>query len=193
MVSVIQSHQLLGFTPNHIVSQKNNVTNVRRNASTGGGVIELPTTGIESSFVGSCKVRQSLRKFPSYLSNSRSKSSHICKSQLAVQDFAPVASAGYAVLLLGGGLFAYNKSGSKGSLFGGLTGAVLMSAAYYLMQSPETKELGDAVAFGASLLFAVIFGIRFANTGKLVPAGLLLAVSISITALTYSAYLHDKI
>ncbi|PWA97292.1 hypothetical protein CTI12_AA029990 [Artemisia annua] len=85
-----------------------------------------------------------------------------------------------------------NKSGSKGSLFGGLTGAVLMSAAYYLMQSPETKELGDALAFGASLLFALVFGIRFAATGKVMPAGFLLAVSMSLTALTFSAYLQDK-
>ncbi|GJU03215.1 protein fatty acid export 4, chloroplastic [Tanacetum coccineum] len=126
-----------------------------------------PTAAIKSSFVGSCcNLRQHrLTRLSSYLTlSSRSKLRHVCKSQLAVQDFAPVASAGYAVLLLGGGLFAYNKSGSKGSLFGGLTGAVLMSAAYYLMQSPETKELGDALAFGASLLFALVFGIRFAAT-----------------------------
>nr|GEU90697.1 protein fatty acid export 4, chloroplastic [Tanacetum cinerariifolium] len=67
-----------------------------------------------------------------------------------------------------------------------------MSAAYYLMQSPETKELGDALAFGASLLFALVFGIRFAATGKVMPAGFLLAVSMSLTALTFSAYLQDK-
>ncbi|PWA58509.1 TMEM14 family [Artemisia annua] len=152
-----------------------------------------PTAAIKSSFVGSCNLRQHrLTRSSSYLTlSSRSNRRHVCKSQL-VQDFAPVASAGYAVLLLGGGLFAYNKSGSKGSLFGGLTGAVLMSAAYYLMQSPETKELGDALAFGASLLFALVFGIRFAATGKVMPAGFLLAVSMSLTALTFSAYLQDK-
>ncbi|KAG6755518.1 hypothetical protein POTOM_041349 [Populus tomentosa] len=47
-----------------------------------------------------------------------------CKCQLA--DLAPVTSAAYGVILLGGGLFAFGKSGSKGSLFGGLTGAALM-------------------------------------------------------------------
>ena len=77
-----------------------------------------------------------------------------CKCQLA--DLAPVTSAAYGVILLGGGLFAcknwifsfsffclccliyvfaykdcifvneVGKSGSKGSLFGGLTGAALM-------------------------------------------------------------------
>nr|GEW38573.1 protein fatty acid export 4, chloroplastic [Tanacetum cinerariifolium] len=90
-----------------------------------------PTAAIKSSFLKSCNLRQQhrLTRLSSYLTrSSRSKFKHVCKSQLLVQDFAPVASAGYAVLLLGGGLFAYNKSGSKGSLFGGLTGAVLMSA-----------------------------------------------------------------
>uniref|UniRef100_A0A6M2F0U3 Uncharacterized protein n=1 Tax=Populus davidiana TaxID=266767 RepID=A0A6M2F0U3_9ROSI len=47
-----------------------------------------------------------------------------CKCQLA--DIAPVTSAAYGVILLGGGLFAFSKSGSKGSLFGGLTGVALM-------------------------------------------------------------------
>ncbi|KAH8518193.1 hypothetical protein H0E87_000138 [Populus deltoides] len=47
-----------------------------------------------------------------------------CKCQLA--DIAPVTSAVYGVILLGGGLFAFSKSGSKGSLFGGLTGAAVM-------------------------------------------------------------------
>lgn len=177
----------LGFTSNHFGSHGNKLSNVRRTVNT--CVTMSPAAGIESSFIGGCKIRQRLSSFPS---SSRSFTSHLCKSQL-VQDFAPAASAGYAVLLLGGGLFAYNKSGSKGSLFGGLTGATLMSIAYYLMQAPETKEIGDALAFGASLLFAFIFGIRLAATRKVIPAGFLLGVSISLMAVTFSAYLQDKI
>ncbi|KAK1438579.1 hypothetical protein QVD17_04388 [Tagetes erecta] len=182
---VIFTHQLAG-----VGLQKTPATTVRRNAIT--SVIVSPAAGSESNFVGSGKVRQRLKRLPSFLSNSRSQCSNVCKCQV-VQDFAPIASAGYAVLLLGGGLFAYNKSGSKGSLFGGLTGGVIMSVAYYLMQSPDTKEIGDALAFGASLLFAFIFGIRFASTRKIIPAGLLLVISIGLTALSYSAYLQDKI
>ncbi|KAJ0431288.1 putative TMEM14 family protein [Helianthus annuus] len=166
----------LGFSPNRYT---NTATAVRTVS---------PTAGFKSTFVGSSNVRQKLRKLPSL----RLNTSHVCKCQL-VQDFAPIASAGYAVLLLGGGVFAYNKSGSKGSLFGGLTGATLMSVAYYLMQASDTKELGDALAFGASLLFAFVFGIRFAATRKVVPAGLLLVISIGLTALTLSAYLQDKV
>ncbi|KAJ6776633.1 PROTEIN FATTY ACID EXPORT 4 CHLOROPLASTIC [Salix koriyanagi] len=55
-----------------------------------------------------------------------------CKCQLA--DIAPVTSAAYGVILLGGGLFAFSKSGSKGSLFGGLTGAALMGAVLYMVK-----------------------------------------------------------
>ncbi|KAF5753398.1 putative TMEM14 family protein [Helianthus annuus] len=170
----------LGFSPNRFT---NTATAVRTSS-----VTVSPTAGLKSTFVVSSNVRQKLRKLPS----SRLNTSHVCKCQL-IQDFAPIASAGYAVLLLGGGLFAYNKSGSKGSLFGGLTGATLMSVAYYLMQASDTKELGDALAFGASLLFAFVFGIRFAATRKVVPAGLLLVISIGLTALTLSAYLQDKV
>ncbi|XP_076932258.1 protein FATTY ACID EXPORT 4, chloroplastic-like [Bidens hawaiensis] len=165
---------------NHFNSHRNTTTSVQTTAITSATVTKSP-------FVG-----QKLRRLPSVQPNPKLNTTHLCKCQLA-QDFVPVASAGYAVLLLGGGLFAYNKSGSKGSLFGGLTGAALMGAAYYLMQATETKETGDALAFGASLLFAAIFGIRFASTRKVIPAGLLLVISISLTALTYSAYLQDKI
>lgn len=50
-----------------------------------------------------------------------------CRSH-RIADFAPTTSAAYGTLLLGGGLFAYTKSGSKGSLLGGLLGATLMCA-----------------------------------------------------------------
>ncbi|KAJ6887211.1 protein FATTY ACID EXPORT 4 [Populus alba x Populus x berolinensis] len=82
-----------------------------------------------------------------------------CKCQLA--DLAPVTSAAYGVILLGGGLFAFGKSGSKGSLFGGLTGAALMGTAYFLMQAPETKAIGDSLGFGSAFLFSSVFGKSF--------------------------------
>ncbi|KAL5213750.1 hypothetical protein ABZP36_002902 [Zizania latifolia] len=44
----------------------------------------------------------------------------------AVSEVAPAASAVYGALLLGGGAFAYVRSGSKGSIYGGLSGSALM-------------------------------------------------------------------
>ncbi|KAL9383044.1 hypothetical protein Peur_023367 [Populus x canadensis] len=110
-----------------------------------------------------------------------------CKCQLA--DLAPVTSAAYGVILLGGGLFAFGKSGSKGSLFGGLTGAALMGTAYFLMQAPETKAIGDSLGFGSAFLFSSVFGIRLAATQKLIPSGLLLVLSICALSVFISAYL----
>ncbi|XP_052483127.1 LOW QUALITY PROTEIN: protein FATTY ACID EXPORT 4, chloroplastic [Gossypium raimondii] len=114
-----------------------------------------------------------------------------CKSQL--QDFAPLTSAAYGTLLFSGGLLAFTKSGSKGSLFGGLTGAALMASAYYLMQSTETKAIGDALGFGSAFLFSCVFGIRLAATRKPIPAGPLLGLSICALVVFTSAYLQDRL
>ncbi|XP_047069471.1 protein FATTY ACID EXPORT 4, chloroplastic [Lolium rigidum] len=110
----------------------------------------------------------------------------------AVSELTPAVSAAYGALLVGGGAFAYARSGSKGSIYGGLSGSALMGIAYYLMQSPETKALGDAVGFGSAFLFASVFGIRLYNTRKLVPSGLLLVLSLGALGVFFSAYLQDK-
>ncbi|MQL86274.1 hypothetical protein Taro_018810, partial [Colocasia esculenta] len=116
-----------------------------------------------------------------------------CASLPPLAELAPAASAVYGTLLLGGGLFAYARSGSKGSIAGGLTGAALMAAAYYLMQNPETKAAGDALGFGSAALFSAVFGIRLAATRKLVPSGLLLGLSAGALVLFVSAYMQDKV
>lgn len=102
-------------------------------------------------------------------------------------------SAAYGALLVGGGAFAYARSGSKGSILGGVSGSALMGLTYYLMQFSETKALGDAVGFGSAFLFASVFGIRLYNTRKLVPSGLLLALSLGALGVFYAAYLQDKV
>lgn len=123
-------------------------------------------------------------------SNRRGRAGFCCKSQLA--ELAPTTSAAYGLLLLGGGLFAFTRSGSKGSLFGGLTGAALMASAYVLMQAPETKSIGDALGFGSALLFSSVFGIRLAATRKPIPAGPLLGLSICALAVFTVAYLQNN-
>ncbi|MBA0552128.1 hypothetical protein Golob_022967 [Gossypium lobatum] len=90
-------------------------------------------------------------------------------------------------------LLSVTKSGSKGSLFGGLTGAALMASAYYLMQSTETKAIGDALGFGSAFLFSCVFGIRLAATRKPIPAGPLLGLSICALVVFTSAYLQDRL
>ncbi|WOL06282.1 hypothetical protein Cni_G15014 [Canna indica] len=114
-----------------------------------------------------------------------------CSAQL-LSDLAPVTSAAYGTLLLGGGLFAYARSGSKGSILGGLSGGSLMAVAYYLMQSPETKEIGVAIGFASAFLFSSVFGIRLAATRKFIPSGLLLSLSVGVLAVFLSAYMQAK-
>ncbi|CAG7863919.1 hypothetical protein BRARA_I02603 [Brassica rapa] len=124
-------------------------------------------------------------------SKSRRGNGLCCKAELS--ELAPAVSAGYGVLLLGGGLFAYSKSGSKGSLFGGLTGSVLMASAYFLTKSPETRVLGDTIGLGAAFLFSSVFGFRLASSRKPVPAGPLLLLSIAMLSFFVMAYMHDSL
>ncbi|KAI5066415.1 hypothetical protein GOP47_0019039 [Adiantum capillus-veneris] len=44
----------------------------------------------------------------------------------SLSELTPTVAAVYGSLLLGGGLFAYTRSSSKGSLLGGLSGGALM-------------------------------------------------------------------
>ncbi|KAH9774755.1 protein FATTY ACID EXPORT 4 [Citrus sinensis] len=113
----------------------------------------------------------------------------LCRiSQLEVADLAPSTSAAYGILLLLG----VAKSASKGSLFGGLTGAALMASAFFLMQSPDTKAIGDALGFGSAFLFSSVFGIRLVATQRPIPAGPLLGLSTCALAVFISAYLQDS-
>uniref|UniRef100_A0A1D1XHL8 Monocyte differentiation antigen CD14 n=1 Tax=Anthurium amnicola TaxID=1678845 RepID=A0A1D1XHL8_9ARAE len=116
-----------------------------------------------------------------------------CTALPPLAELAPATSAAYGTLLFGGGIFAYARSRSKGSILGGLSGAALMAAAYYLMQNPETKAAGDALGFGSATLFSAIFSIRLAATRKLIPSGLLLGLSAGTLAVFVSAYMQDKI
>ncbi|GMP42104.1 hypothetical protein CsSME_00011955 [Camellia sinensis var. sinensis] len=106
---------------------------------------------------------------------------HRCNSQLG-GDLAPATSAACGVLLLVGGLFAYTRTGSKGSLLGGLTGGSLMAM----------KEIGDALAFGSTFLFASVFGIRLAAIRKIMPAGPLLGLSICALAVSLKEHKEEK-
>ncbi|KAF6156806.1 hypothetical protein GIB67_033275 [Kingdonia uniflora] len=82
------------------------------------------------------------------------------------------------------------KSGSYRYPVGWL---ILTIVAYFLMQAPETKDIGDALAFGSAFLFSSVFGIRLAATQKLIPAGPLLVLSLCALAVFTSAYLQDRI
>ncbi|XP_054984364.1 transmembrane protein 14C [Sorex araneus] len=86
---------------------------------------------------------------------------------------------GYAALVASGGIIGYAKAGSvpslaAGLLFGGLAGL----GAYQLAQDPRNIW----VSLVASGTLAGIMGMRFYNSGKFMPAGLIAGASLLMVA-----------
>uniref|UniRef100_UPI00358E93D6 transmembrane protein 14C n=1 Tax=Myxine glutinosa TaxID=7769 RepID=UPI00358E93D6 len=82
---------------------------------------------------------------------------------------------GYAMLVGTGGIVGYVKAGSvpslaAGLLFGGLAGA----GAYQVSQDPNNIWLSLA----ASGVLSAVMGMRFYNSRKLMPAGLIAGLSL---------------
>src|SRR5262245_61976141 len=92
----------------------------------------------------------------------------------------------YALLMLAGGIAGYRSAGSKASLISGLASGVLLLLALALTLSSAVAGLwlGTIV----TLLLCVTFALRLAKTGKLMPAGMLLLVSVlALVLLTRAA------
>lgn len=86
---------------------------------------------------------------------------------------------GYAALVATGGIIGYVKAGSVPSLaaglfFGGLAGL----GAYQLSQDPRNVW----VFLATSGTLAGIMGMRFYNSGKFMPAGLIAGASLLMVA-----------
>ncbi|XP_068959598.1 transmembrane protein 14C [Petaurus breviceps papuanus] len=82
---------------------------------------------------------------------------------------------GYAALVASGGIIGYAKAGSvpslaAGLLFGGLAGL----GAYQVSQDPKNIW----VSLAACGTLTGIMGMRFYNSGKFMPAGLIAGASL---------------
>lgn len=86
-------------------------------------------------------------------------------------EAARVGIAVYGVLMAGGGVGAFLKSGSKPSIVSGVASGILLAAAYLQESVPA------ALAIAAAL--SVVFAIRLAKTNKFIPAGLLCVLSVA--------------
>ena len=90
---------------------------------------------------------------------------------------ARVVLAGYALLLVVGGLIGYRKAGSRPSLIAGtISGLVALLAAGLMIRDARAIWLGFALA----IAMLVVFGVRFAKTRKFMPSGLLGVVSLGV-------------
>ncbi|UIE39160.1 TMEM14 family protein [Leptodesmis sichuanensis] len=82
----------------------------------------------------------------------------------------------YALLVAIGGIVGYIKASSQQSLISGLVSGIALAIAWFL--SLQNPSAGFALATFLALGLLIVFAIRFRKTGKLMPAGLMAALSL---------------
>ena len=81
----------------------------------------------------------------------------------------------YGAILIAGGFAGWRLSGSRISLTAGLASAALLAIAYRVALFHLLA--GYLLAFLVSLGLTVMFGLRFRKARKVMPSGMMLAVS----------------
>ena len=84
--------------------------------------------------------------------------------------------AAYAVFMLAGGVIGFKAAGSKASLISGVGSAALLLVAFILVGSNPVA--GFWLGAITSLLLCIAFALRLAKSGKMMPSGALLFVSL---------------
>nr|XP_033791696.1 transmembrane protein 14A [Geotrypetes seraphini] len=81
----------------------------------------------------------------------------------------------YAVVLALGGVLGYTRKGSIVSLVAGLSfGALAGYGAYRVTYDPRDVK----ISLYAAIILATVMGIRYKNSKKLMPAGMIALLSI---------------
>lgn len=94
----------------------------------------------------------------------------------------------YAILMLAGGIAGYRIAGSTASLAAGAGSAAALAGAWLLSRTQPAT--GFWVGAGVAAALALFFLYRVVKTGKPMPAGGLLALSVLAVALLVWAALH---
>ncbi|KAH0622018.1 hypothetical protein JD844_023901 [Phrynosoma platyrhinos] len=82
---------------------------------------------------------------------------------------------GYAAIVALGGVIGYIRKGSKISLIVGLFfGLMAGYGAYWVTHDPRDVKISLMTAF----LLTIVMGVRFKRTKKLMPAGIIAALSL---------------
>ncbi|KAM4694637.1 transmembrane protein 14A [Discoglossus pictus] len=83
----------------------------------------------------------------------------------------------YAAVLALGGFLGYSRKGSIVSLVAGLTfGSIAAYGAYCVSYNPKDIKVSLIAAF----TMALVMGLRYKNSKKLMPAGLVAGISLFI-------------
>ena len=88
-----------------------------------------------------------------------------------------VALAVYALLLAGGGYMGYAKAGSRPSLIAGTASAAVALLALALT---FLGGFGFWIGLILSVALTIMFGVRLSKTGKFMPSGMLLILSVAM-------------
>lgn len=105
---------------------------------------------------------------------------HVSSSMVSA-EIARIGIAVYGVLMAGGGIGAFLKSGSKPSVISGVSAGIVLAFMY-------AQDNVQGALITAAIL-AVVFAIRLVKTKKFVPAGLLLTLSI-VAAVFFAASVY---
>ncbi|XP_069127465.1 transmembrane protein 14C-like isoform X2 [Argopecten irradians] len=91
-------------------------------------------------------------------------------------DYVSVA---YAVTVAAGGILGYTRAGSVPSLAAGvICGGLMGYGAYQTTQDPKNVMLSLVTC----CILALVMGSRFYGSGKFMPAGLVLILSVLMVA-----------
>jgi uncharacterized membrane protein (UPF0136 family) len=98
--------------------------------------------------------------------------------------------AGYAILILLGGIIGYLAAGSIFSLLmSGITAAGLGISAYFLRKKPRA---GIIIAYAIICLMALFFTYRFWITQKIFPGAAFTAISLGTLVALYLSQPEEK-
>ncbi|RPI29284.1 MAG: hypothetical protein EHM61_02125 [Acidobacteria bacterium] len=100
---------------------------------------------------------------------------------------AAISTLIYGFLVLAGGVFGYLQAKSLPSLIaGGVCGVIVLVAGGYMWAG----SIPAAYVAGAMALFlALFFAYRFTSTGKIMPGGVMLALSfVAVVILVFGVF-----
>ena len=100
-------------------------------------------------------------------------------------EVAKIATAALGVFSIGGGIIGFKKAKSKPSLIAGTVSGIALGLCFAVAQNDAKGGLTAALVI--TVLLDIVFGMRLAKTKKMMPAGMMLVLSLITGGLIVSA------
>ncbi|EAZ90931.1 TMEM14 family protein [Crocosphaera chwakensis] len=98
-------------------------------------------------------------------------------------NLTTIATLIYGILLFIGGIIGYIKARSKPSLISGVLSSLLLLLSAFLQW--QQVAVGLILAQIITILLAIVFLIRLWKTRKLMPAGLMVMISVAVLIILF--------